>query len=182
MAKKRLFIGTFTSVSGMEMVRETVESLGILGKWVEKENIHFTYRFLGNVKEENVSQIGRALKGKLKGLKAPTVEYRGLGVFPNFKFPKVLWIGVESKVVENLKRKVDQALLPFGFPLEQNFKPHVTLLRINKLRHAIKFKSYLFQMKDYHFDRKVERKVYLIESKLTREGPIYSVLEEVILD
>jgi 2'-5' RNA ligase len=37
-------------------------------------------------------------------------------------------------------------------------------------------------MKEYLFDKKIEPKVCLIESKLTSEGPIYRVLEEIVLD
>ena len=182
MAKKRLFVGTLTSVSGIEIVREKIESLRISGKWVEKENTHFTYRFLGDVEEEKISQIGQMLRNRLKGVKAPVISYRGLGVFPNLKFPRVLWVGMESERIEEVKRRIDQALMPFGFPIEENFKPHLTLLRIKKLRHATKFKSYIFQMKEYLFDKKIEPKVCLIESKLTSEGPIYRVLEEIVLD
>ncbi|RUM41575.1 MAG: RNA 2',3'-cyclic phosphodiesterase, partial [Desulfurobacterium sp.] len=79
MAKKRLFVGTLTSVSGIEIVREKIESLKISGKWVEKKNIHFTYRFLGDVEEEKISQIGQMLRNRLKGVKAPVISYRGLG-------------------------------------------------------------------------------------------------------
>ncbi|WP_163327768.1 RNA 2',3'-cyclic phosphodiesterase [Desulfurobacterium thermolithotrophum] len=182
MAKKRLFIGTLTTVSGIETVKERIELLGILGKWVEKENIHFTYRFLGDIEEERIPQIKQMLKNKLKGTTAPMVTYKGLDVFPNLKSPRVLWIGMKSEEIEEVKRKIDQALMPFGFSPEKIFKPHLTLFRIKKLRHATKFKSYIFQMKEHFFDKKVEQKVCLIESKLTSKGPIYKVLEEIILD
>ncbi|TCK04533.1 RNA 2',3'-cyclic phosphodiesterase [Phorcysia thermohydrogeniphila] len=182
MPKKRLFIGTLTFVSGLEAVREVIDSLGITGKWVERENIHFTYRFLGDVDEEKIPSIASMLKGKLRGVRAPLVEYKGLGVFPSLRSPRVLWVGMNSEALYEVKRKVDMALLPFGFPLEERFTPHLTLLRIKKLRHQTKFKNYLFKMREHLFERKLEAKVCLIESKLTPQGPIYSVLEEILLD
>ena len=182
MPKKRLFVGTLTVVSGLDAVRKAIDSMGIIGKWVEEENIHFTYRFLGDVEEERIPSIAKMLKGKLKGVKAPVVEYKGLGVFPSLRSPRVLWVGMESEDLQEVKRRVDLALMPFGFPPEDNFTPHLTLLRIKKLRHFTRFRNYLFQMKDHFFERKVESRLCLIESRLTPEGPIYSVLEEVVLD
>ncbi|RUM43442.1 MAG: RNA 2',3'-cyclic phosphodiesterase [Desulfurobacterium sp.] len=182
MPKKRLFVGTLTSVVGLEEVREFIDSLGIVGKWVEKENLHFTYRFLGDVEEEKIKGIAGMLRGRLKGVRAPTVEYRGLGVFPSLRSPRVLWVGVESETIYEVKRRVDMALLPFGFPPEEGFTPHLTLLRIKKMRHQTRFKNYIFKMREHLFERKVEAKVCLIESKLTPRGPVYSVLEEILLD
>ena len=182
MPKKRLFVGTLTSVAGLESVKRFIDSLGIIGKWVEKENLHFTYRFLGDVDEERIPSILSMLKGRLKGVKAPFVEYKGLGVFPSLRSPRVLWVGMNSEALYEVKKRVDMALLPFGFPLEERFTPHLTLLRIKKMKHQTKFKNYLFKMKEHLFERKLEAKVCLIESKLTSQGPIYSVLEEIVLD
>jgi 2'-5' RNA ligase len=182
MPKKRLFIGTLTEVKGIEEVKSQIELLKIVGKWVEKENLHFTYRFLGDVEEEKIPQISTMLRGKLKGVKAPKISYKGLGVFPSLKSPRVLWIGIESDSIDEVKRRVDQALLPFGFPMEEKFVPHLTLLRIKKMRHTTKFKQYVFKMKEHLFEEKIESKVCIIESKLTSKRPIYKVLEEINLD
>ncbi len=180
--KKRLFVGTFVSLPEFKEVKAFVSSLKVEGKWVEEENLHFTYRFLGDVEEEKIPQIVGFLKQKLKGAPQPKVLYKGLGVFPGKERPRVLWVGIESEGVEEIKRRVDTALVPFGFPVEESFTPHVTLLRIKKMRHRGKFNSYLFKMRNFIFAEKVEPKVALIESKLTERGPIYSVVEEFCLD
>ena len=182
MKKKRLFVGTLVSIPGVFEVKRFISSIKVEGKWVEEENLHFTYRFLGEFEEERIPQLIKFLKQKLKGAGAPKVIYRGLGVFPSKERPRVLWVGVESEGIGEVKRRVDQALMPFGFPVEESFTPHVTLLRIKRMRHRGKFNSYLFKMKDFVFEEKVEPKVSLIESRLTEKGPIYSVLEEFSLD
>ena len=179
--KKRLFVGTFVSIPEFREVKRYVSSLKIEGKWVEEENLHFTYRFLGDVEEEKIPQIVGFLRQKLKGAPSPKITYRGLGVFPSKERPRVLWIGVESEEVKEVKALIDSALMPFGFSLEEGFTPHVTLLRIKKMRHRGKFSSYLFKMKEFVFAERMEPKVSLIESRLTEKGPIYSVVEEFCL-
>ena len=178
MAKRRLFVGTFTPLPGFEELKRELSKLKVEGKWVEPENLHLTFRFLGDVEEEKIPQIARLLRGKLKGAPPFRVEYRGLGSFSKGGIPKVLWVGVYSGEIGEVKRRVDQALMPFGYPLEEDFKPHVTLLRIKKLRHRVKFKGYLFKMREHLFAERREEKLFLIESRLTSRGPIYKPIEE----
>ena len=180
--KKRLFMGTLVSILGIDHVKNFISSLGIEGKWVETENLHFTYRFIGDFEESKIGQLVTFLNQKLKGIQPPKVTYKGLGVFPNRDKPRVLWIGVESEGLQTVKKSIDQALMPFGFPPEEKFTPHVTLLRIKKMKHRTKFNSYLFKMKKHVFLERTEYSVVLIESKLTEKGPIYSVVEEFRLD
>ncbi|WP_456341971.1 RNA 2',3'-cyclic phosphodiesterase [Thermovibrio sp.] len=175
--KKRLFVGTFTPIDFKEVKRE-VERLGVEGKWVEPENLHITFRFIGEVEEEKVPQIAKMLKGSLKGAPPFKVEYRGLGTFKRNGIERVLWVGIRSDEIREIKKRVDRALMPFGFAPEENFTPHLTLLRIKRLKRRIKFRNYVGSMKEYLFKEREERKVYLIESKLTPEGPIYKVVEE----
>ncbi len=175
--KRRLFVGTFTPIDFKE-VKERVEGLGIEGKWVEPENLHLTFRFLGEVEEEKVRQIVQMLKGRLRGAPPFKVKYRGLGTFKKNGVERVLWIGVYSEEIGEVKRRVDQALMPFGFTPEENFTPHVTLLRIKRVRRRIKFRSYIHSMEEYLFCEREERRVCLVESKLTPQGPKYKVVEE----
>jgi len=178
--RKRLFVGSFVQIPQEEVkkVRSTVENLKIEGKWVELHNLHFTYRFIGEVEEEKVPQIVQMLRGRLKGVESFPVKFTGLGTFTSNGLPRVLWIGVESQGVYTVKERVDQALMPFGLPPEREFKPHVTLLRIKKLRRRGKLGELVMKMKNHVFLERTEVSVALIESKLTPQGPIYSVVEE----
>jgi len=175
--KKRLFVGTFTPLDFKDVKRE-IEGLGVEGKWVEPENLHITFRFIGEVEEETVPQIARMLRGKLRGAPPFRVEYRGLGTFRKNGLERVLWVGIRSEEIGEIKRRVDRALMPFGFTPEENFTPHLTLLRIKRMRRRIKFRNYLHSMKEHLFEEREERKICLIESRLTPRGPVYKVVEE----
>ena len=177
MAKKRLFVGLFTPLDFKEVKRE-VEELGVEGKWVEPENLHITLRFIGEVEEEKLPQIAKMLRSRLKGAGAIELSYKGLGAFKKNGVPRVLWVGVEAKGLKEVKERVDRALMPFGLTPEADFKPHITLLRIKKVKRRGKLGGIIFKMKEFDFGGKVETKVCLIESKLTPEGPVYKVVEE----
>jgi 2'-5' RNA ligase len=181
MAKKRLFVGTMVSIPQFKEIKREVGEFQIEGKWVEEENLHFTYRFLGYVDEEKIPQIRGVLRSKLKNVKPPLIRYKGLGTFTRKGRLAVLWVGVESEGVLKVKEAVDRGLAVFGYPPENSFTPHVTLLRIKKARHKGKFKGYLFKMRDFVFSERVEKKVSLVESKLTPEGPKYTILEDFLL-
>ena len=176
---KRLFIGTKVKIKDFDAVKRKIEGLGIWGKWVEEENLHFTYRFLGNFEEEKLPSLFSLLKGKLRSCSAVKVEYKGLGYFERSGIPRILFVKVVSQDLERVKWAVDQALLPFGFPLEEKFTPHVTLLRIKRFRRRAKFKSYIKSMEEHTFGESLETKVTVFESKLTPKGPIYTSLEEI---
>ncbi len=180
--KKRLFVAHMVKIGGISEIKERVNGFKVLGKWVESENLHFTYRFIGDFEVERIEDLKFELRERLKDIKAPEVKYKGLGVFPNFSSPRVLWIGVHSTSVGDVKKGVDLALKKFGFGAEERaFKPHVTLMRIKRLRHAIKFKSFLFSMKEKVFHEDTAYTVSLVESKLTEKGPLYREILKVEL-
>ena len=179
---KRLFVGTLTSVPGIDAVRRALESFGLRGKWVEKHNLHFTYRFLGDVEDDKVFSIADSQRRQLEGVKAPVVEYVGVGAFPSVFKPKVVWIGVRSEGVIAVKRLVDKALLSFGFPEEGSYTPHLTVVRVKRAGRLNRLVSYFKSMEGHLFLRKPEARLHLVESRLTRKGPVYTVLEEILLD
>jgi len=180
--KKRVFVGIFTPLD-FERVKREVEGLGVVGKWVERENLHITLRFIGEVEEEKLPQIATMLRAKLRGAPPLRLSYRGLGTFSRNGSPRVLWVGVEGEGLRELKRRVDQALMPFGLSpeREEDYRPHITLLRIKKLRRRGKFNGIISRMKEFEFGEQEDIKVCLIESRLTPQGPVYKVVEEFAL-
>ncbi|WP_456395391.1 RNA 2',3'-cyclic phosphodiesterase [Desulfurobacterium sp.] len=182
--KKRLFIGTMIKIPSGEIkeIRNEIDKMDILGKWVKEENLHFTYRFLGEIPYPSVLEISKNLEKALKNVKKIEAELKGLGVFPNNKTPRILWISVNAPGIKAIKNAVDESLKPVGFKKEnKEFIPHVTILRIKKFRHRIKFSNYLNRMKEHLFLKTTIQEVSLIESILTSDGPIYKKLETVKL-
>lgn len=126
----------FTAIELPEDVRDLVSDLetplpGV--RWVESDNLHLTLRFAGDI--DNTA--AREFAGFLGGIDVPAFEMRleGLGTFGG-REPRTLWAGVVADpALETLARATERAARSAGLkPEGRNFKPHVTIARLNKPR------------------------------------------------
>lgn len=157
---------------------ERIKSLGDL-KVVEKENIHLTLRFLGEVEESKVDELISAL-ATVKKPGGFEVCIKGLGAFPGPGSPRVLWAGAEKgdKELMELHEEVDGALAPLGYAREERFSSHYTIARVKYLRDKSGLKEMLTENKETIFGCFRIESFYLMKSVLQRSGPIYSVVRE----
>jgi len=65
-------------------------------RWVKPENIHLTLKFLGDTPRHIVDQLREAVDRVAAGRAEFTLQAGGLGVFPNLKRPRVLWVGLSG--------------------------------------------------------------------------------------
>lgn len=174
--KKRLFIGTFADNS---LFRDNYPNIKdklndkIVAKWVELNNLHFTYKFLGDVEEDMIPELGANLKGILKRYNEPLM-IKGINSFPNVHKPRVIFAKFFSpkKFVFELNNEIADIIERLGFEKEKtNFRPHITLARVKKIKDNpfMTMKNF----KDVEFGRMNHFEVNLIESTLTQKGPIY---------
>ncbi|MGB9704902.1 MAG: RNA 2',3'-cyclic phosphodiesterase, partial [Pyrobaculum sp.] len=91
-------------VRRIEEMQMEVLKLGLDIKLVERENLHLTLRFLGEIPQSNVDAAIRAL-AQLRFSKFQ-IKLADVGVFPDLSRPRVLWIGV-SQGVEKLTELAD---------------------------------------------------------------------------
>jgi RNA 2',3'-cyclic 3'-phosphodiesterase len=152
-------------------------------RWVPPANLHFTIKFLGNIEENKIQPIAQALELALYPFPRFTINAKGLGVFPDLKRPRVLWIGLEGKELSNLASKVEKAVEPLGFePEKRDFKPHLTVGRWRQFdRPSTKLGEELERWKDHEFGESTVAEVILFQSDLKREGAIYHPLKVVDL-
>ena len=59
-------------------------------RWVAKENIHLTLKFFGQIDETQIEPISQMLEVVIRPFPRFTINAKGLGVFPDFKKPRVL--------------------------------------------------------------------------------------------
>ena len=108
------------------------EDAGARLRWVRPESIHLTLVFLGNVAEERVPAIERAVQATAAEVAPFDLAVRGLGCFPPHGRPRVLWAGLEGGLdaLHALQQGIDRRLRRAGFTLEERaFRPHLTLGR-----------------------------------------------------
>jgi 2'-5' RNA ligase len=132
----RIFIAVFPPnevVDGLAALVERVRQAGDGMSWVKPENLHYTLRFLGELEEGRVEAACRAAAQAVIGL-APFEAVLGApGAFPDFRRPRVLWVGLDSgrEPLELLARSLDEALRREGFgPPDKPFRAHLTVGRV----------------------------------------------------
>lgn len=147
-------------------------------RWVKPESLHFTLRFLGEQPEERLTAIRDSIQEAIQNQPGFEIRLGGLGVFPNFRRPAVLWLGVESGATEmrTLFQRLEQALTARGFqPEPREFHPHLTLARM-KARVPDLEKVLRSLPADPLGSLKVEA-LSLMKSHLHPEGARYTELE-----
>ena len=147
-------------------------------KWVRAENLHVTLKFLGHTDPSNLEKIVNALRA-IRNSQPVTLEFRGLGFFPNERRPRVFWAGMDSSPnLQPLGQDIDRSMNALGFSLEERpFAPHLTLARFNPPGLPPALAAALKQHASRKFGSVTAREFHLIESKLKPSGAEYTTLQ-----
>jgi RNA 2',3'-cyclic 3'-phosphodiesterase len=167
-------------LSQVESIMSSLLSLGGDLKPVERENIHLTLKFLGNVSSAKLAEI----KSALEQVSFPpfSLEIKGAGAFPNLKRMNVVWVGIEEgwSQVELIYEQTEKLLHQLGFSRETRpFSPHITVARVKSGRKRDEIAAFLGHLTDESFGAFPVESVRLKQSVLSPSGPKYSTLFEV---
>ena len=148
-------------------------------KLVETENIHVTMRFLGDISTDTVENIFVEMN-KLQF--APfNVHIRGIGVFPDLHYPRVVWAGI-TEGADQLRSVFDELepqLRRLGFaPDSKGFSPHLTIARVRSGRNKVQLAEFIRENTDFEFGVIRAECLRLKRSILSPKGPIYSTSKE----
>ena len=143
-------------------------------RFVKKEQMHLTLKFLGEVQPN----IAEEIKNNLKKIafKPFSVVLDKLGVFPSENYIRVVWVGLnpENEILE-LQKNIDENLKKL-FKNEKNLNAHLTLARVKFIEDKKKFVDRLKNMKIDN--KKIDMSNFkLVKSTLTSQGPVYEDLE-----
>ncbi len=178
----RAFVGFFTTKLIHEHVNRLQEETKgfIRGKWVEPQNLHITFQFLGNITNEQAISVIQNLQKIAEKFRPFSVQYKALGVFPDKKRPRILWMGVGKgdSALKKLALEVSNLNKKVGIkPDSKPFYPHVTICRLKEVDKK-KLNILLNKYKNFFFGEETVDRIALISSTLTSVGPIYTVVEE----
>lgn len=99
---------------------------------VGQEKIHLTLKFLGDVAEQDLDTIERALRPISEDHEPFEASTSGFGAFPSEKKARILWAGIDqgSEHLRTIAERVENLLAPTGFERENRpYVPHLTLGR-----------------------------------------------------
>ncbi len=148
-------------------------------KYVETENLHCTLKFFGEIEDNKLNDIIEAIENKIKNHEPFKVNIKKTGVFPNERYIKVLWLGMEGvEPFSNLQKDLDQDFVKMGFKKERSYTPHLTIGRVKGAKNKKELLSKLEELGDVEIGEMGINKIVLKKSELTPAGPIYTTLKE----
>jgi 2'-5' RNA ligase len=117
---------------------ERLRRSGTEAAWVDPARMHLTLHFLGNnVDESELHGICVAMDDACRHLPPFEVAFGGVGVFPDPRNPRVVWLGVceGQEPLGQLHAGLGERLAPLGFePEARGYRPHLTLGRLRRGR------------------------------------------------
>jgi 2'-5' RNA ligase len=172
-------------LSAVSRVQGQLNSYGFRTKWVRPANIHVTLKFLGDIDSGTIDVIANAMVSAAEGCAPISLSAKGIGVFPNTKRPRVLWVGLTGEVnlLIDLQRKLDDRLSDIGFAKEHRaFKGHLTLGRFKARVNSSEITRALTEFEDFETQSFMARELILFKSELRPSGAVYSKLEVISLE
>jgi len=143
-------------------------------KSVETDKMHLTLRFLGNdVKDDQVPRLKEIISSI--GFEQFTIKCKGIGVFPNPHYIKVVWAGIDSGGrLEEISKELNEKLQELGFEKEP-FTSHLTIARV---RRRVDLSAFLVNHKDDVFGEFTVKNgdIKLKRSQIMPGGRVYTVL------
>lgn len=160
-------------------------------RWVTGSNAHITLHFLGDVEPERVELLRLGLEPVVAEHRHFRLRTADLGVFPNWKRPRVLWLGLYGPThrLQTLHDAIGSYLTRLDFALDdKEFHPHITLGRVRDVRNApardlpmrirrrFEHATATGEVSHAHPLSVPVDEVHLIRSHLSSEGSRYEVL------
>ena len=158
--------------------------------WVQPAKIHLTMKFLGDMDEQVIDPLQRALEQAIGNRIVVNVPLERFGAFPRPHSPRVMWVGpsenwergAEVKRVTEIQSAIEQACESVSFLREAKpFSPHLTLARIKAGERQVG----VALAKGGVLDRPLSlgslamESVVLMKSELKPTGSVYTKLWEV---
>ncbi len=167
----------------IEVAQAPLKKTGAFVSWVKPGNIHITLKFLGEVPEDKINEVFSAAEKAVEGTNRFAMNLKSMGAFPDFKRPRVIWIGSGSgeEELSYLAGKVEDEMEKIGFPKEgRKFSAHFTIGRVKSPKNMEKLME-LVKSSDFVTDEIEVNEVVVMRSQLHPAGAIYTPLKKIPL-
>lgn len=163
---------------GLQDVLEIACERGPRVKWVERENLHLTLKFVGDTPVEDTQRLAEVAAAVASECSAASLQVGGVGCFPPRGVPRVIWVGLaeESPELGGLAGRLDGALQAAGLstPDRNRFSAHFTLGRVKQGRGCAPLSEAIAGLGEEPVGQMMVHRFSLMSSELTPQGPIYA--------
>jgi 2'-5' RNA ligase len=132
----RLFVAVPMPAAATDLIDRLVRDLSAADwpvRWVAPDTAHLTLHFLGDTPPERAELLRIALAPVVARHRAMALQTGGLGVFPDERRPRVIWLGLggQTRQLAALHADLAETLRGLDLPVEERvLRPHITLGRV----------------------------------------------------
>jgi 2'-5' RNA ligase len=157
------------------LLQKEIEKCNADLKFVERENLHLTIKFFGDVNDEKLLEIEKAIENAINKIKEFEIEISSIGVFPNFNYLRVIWLSVSEgkKEIFLLHELLEKEFERIGIKKDKEFEAHLTIARVRSARNKEALIKKIKELSNSYFGKFIVKEIKLKESNLTPKGPIY---------
>lgn len=146
-------------------------------KWVEKDNLHITFQFIGEVEASQLADLEDILLNSFKHFSKDNLLTQNIELYPN-RDARQIWLRLKSENQElaNVSKVFRKILKERAFTVDKNeFLPHITLGRIKR--------TLINAQADFILKNQINNisfpvnELCLFESNLTSKGPHYRIIK-----
>src|SRR6185312_4044036 len=97
-------------------IRRELETNGWRARWVRPEALHLSLRFYGNLPAGSVDGLVAQIHAAIDGEVEFDLRTSNLGVFPNPRRPRVIWLGVAEPagILQRIATAIEQQSRTLG--------------------------------------------------------------------
>ncbi len=153
-------------------------------RWVDRQNLHVTMKFLGDVPDTDVMDVCRAVEDAAAELTPFDFDVVGLECTPARGAVKMIWAGVRDPagILAGTFARLESAMETLGFDIERRaFRPHVTVGRVRYCKDPTAFRQATEQFANEPFGEHTAFEVTVYSSQLTKKGPVYVAMARCTL-
>lgn len=182
---RRIFYGVFLTDALREpavQIQQTLRQTGGKVSWVQRANLHFTLRFIGDTPADRMDEFANAGNRAAAMCNPFQVPVLGVGAFPSARSPRTIWLGAPDATDQFrlLHSALSDALKIAGLAqLEQKpFIPHCTLGRVRDVGASVDggLTKTIGDLAEMPVGHMTCSKFCLIRSTLSPSGAVYETI------
>lgn len=174
----RLFVGIFPSAAMQKQLYQKADDwcgcLKTKVRLIPPSLLHLTLKFIGNVEKRRLEEVKKAFLGGMGRFSSISFKTQQIMLFPSPSQPRLVAVAIQDNPQLNSAfRFFDSAFADFGVECDKRpFRPHITVAR-SRYWERETVKPSCFSL--------VEpiTSISLVQSQLTPQGPVYTILESI---